>query len=191
MLPPSFSAPSFKDKTSCTCFTFLKNYHIIKDSFIQKGQTYMKIVIIDGQGGKIGALLIDKIKHSSILSSITPPIELVAIGTNSIATSSMLKAGANLGATGENPVVVNCRNADIIAGPIGILAADSLLGEVTPQMAAAVGQSPGLKILLPINKCNNYIVGIEDISLQDFITKAVLRIEEFCTKELSQHVCPY
>ena len=92
----------------------------------------------------------------------------------------MLKAGADSGATGENAVFVCTRSADVIIGPIGIVIADSLLGEVTPQMAAAVGSSPVRKILLPVNKCNNIIVGTADKSTSDLIAEAIRRVQENC-----------
>lgn len=135
----------------------------------------MKILIIDGQGGKMGSLLIEKLKASSLLADA----EIIAIGTNSIATAAMLRAGADAGATGENPVIVNCRDASVIAGPIGILAADSLLGEVTPAMAVAVGQSAAPKVLLPVNKCNHHVAGVQDLSLQELISDAVKLIEKY------------
>lgn len=133
----------------------------------------MKIVIIDGQGGKMGSLLIEKIKASSTLSKY----EIIAIGTNSIATAAMLRAGADAGATGENPVIVNSKDADFIAGPIGILAADSLLGEVTAAMATAVGQSSAQKILLPVNKCNHHIAGVQNLTMQELVSDAVKQME--------------
>lgn len=135
----------------------------------------MKIIVIDGQGGKMGSLLIEKIKASSLLSTA----EIIAIGTNSIATASMLRAGADAGATGENPVIVNCKDASVITGPIGILAADSLLGEVTPAMAVAVGASLAPKVLLPVNKCNHHVAGVQDFSLQELIADAVRLIEQY------------
>jgi hypothetical protein len=101
----------------------------------------------------------------------------MAVGTNSTATNAMLKAGAKNGATGENPVIVGCKTADIIIGPIGIVIADSLYGEITPKMAIAVGQSNAKKILIPINKCDNIIVGVNDLSLTVMI-KNVLKIVE-------------
>ena len=134
---------------------------------------FMKIVIIDGQGGKMGSLLIEKIKASSILSQY----EIIAIGTNSIATAAMLRSGADAGATGENPVIVNSRDADYIAGPIGILAADSLLGEVTAAMATAVGRSTAQKILLPVNKCNHHIAGVQNLTMQELVADAVKQME--------------
>ena len=127
----------------------------------------MKVVIIDGQGGKMGKMIIERIKSAQV------PCELTAIGTNSIATSAMIKAGANAGATGENPVIVATHNADVIIGPIGIIAANSLLGEITPAMAVAVGQSKAKKLLLPVNLCNNIIVGTATLPLVKLIEDAV------------------
>jgi len=127
----------------------------------------MKLVVIDGQGGKIGKLLIEKLKAASINA------EIYAIGTNSIATSVMIKAGADFAATGENPVIVNVRDADVIVGPIGIVIADALLGEITPSMAGAIGQSLCEKVLLPINKCKNHVVGVKDATVSELINEAV------------------
>ena len=127
----------------------------------------MKIVVIDGQSGRMGQLFIERVKAAGL------PCEIVAVGTNAIATSAMLKAGAASGATGENPVLVACRTADIIAGPIGILAADSLMGEITPAMAVAVGQSQAKKLLLPVNQCNNLVAGVPAMSLNTLMDEAV------------------
>ncbi|MBE7720213.1 DUF3842 family protein [Lacrimispora indolis] len=131
----------------------------------------MKIVIIDGQGGKMGQSVIAQLKKSF------PKLPLIAIGTNSIATSAMLKAGADAGATGENPVIVASRDADIIIGPIGIVIADSLLGEITPAMAEAIGKSSAYKILIPVNRCNHYVVGCEDLSLTESIALVIKQVE--------------
>ena len=129
----------------------------------------MKIMIIDGQGGRMGSLLTEKTKNAAI-----PGAQIYAIGTNRIATAAMLKAGADYGATGENPVLVNSRDADYIIGPLGIMAADSLLGEVTPAMAVAVGQSSAMKILLPVNKCNHHVVGVSsEYSMSELAEQAV------------------
>ena len=92
----------------------------------------------------------------------------------------MLKGGADEGATGENPLIVACRNTDFIIGPIGIVIADSLLGEVTPNMAAAVGQSSAVRILIPMNRCDNLIAGVNSQSLSDLIEDAVKKIELSC-----------
>ena len=127
----------------------------------------LKVVVIDGQSGRMGQLFIERAKSASL------PCQIMAVGTNAIATSAMLKAGADNGATGENPVLVACRTADIIVGPIGILAADSLMGEISPAMAVAVGQSPARKLLLPVNQCNNIVVGIPNLSLGKLMDEAV------------------
>lgn len=117
----------------------------------------------------MGSLLTEKTKNAAI-----PGAQIYAIGTNSIATAAMLKAGADYGATGENPVLVNSRDADYIIGPLGIMAADSLLGEVTPAMAVAVGQSSAMKILLPVNKCNHHVVGVSsEYSMSEMAEQAV------------------
>ena len=127
----------------------------------------MKVVVIDGQSGRSVQLCIEKAVKANL------NCDLIAIGSNAIATSSMLKAGASMGATGENPVMVVSRTADIIVGPIGILAADAMLGEITPAMAAAVGQSNAIKLLLPVNLCNNVVVGTQSLSLSAILDEAV------------------
>ncbi len=132
----------------------------------------MKIVIIDGQGGKMGKTLIEQLK----LELTNPSIELYAIGTNGNATAAMMRAGADHGATGENPVIVASRDADIIVGPIGIVVADSFLGELTPAMAVAIGQSRAAKFLLPINRCHSQVVGVRDLPMNDMVKLAVCQI---------------
>ena len=133
-----------------------------------------QILIIDGQGGLLGKQLVEAIRKT------VPDAEITAVGTNSIATSSMLKAGAHQGATGENAVLVAVRHADIIAGPVGMVIADSLLGEITPAMAAAVGSSDAVKLLLPVNKCNNVVIGAGGKSTSELIEEAVYRIQKIC-----------
>ena len=132
----------------------------------------MKILLIDGQGGKIGKELTE-----SIIGRF-PEVELTCVGTNTIATSSMIKGGAKNAATGENAIVVCARNADIIVGPIGIISADSLLGEITPKMALAVAQSDATKILLPMTKCNIMIAGIKSQPMSSLIEDTLNKIEE-------------
>jgi dihydrodipicolinate reductase len=126
----------------------------------------LNIVIIDGNGGRMGKLIIEHLKR------VHPEVELTAVGTNSIATSVMVKAGADVGATGENAVVVACRRANVIVGPIGIVIADALHGEITPEMAKAVGQSQAEKVLVPVNRCNHHIVGLGDISMSELVRQA-------------------
>lgn len=123
----------------------------------------MNILVIDAQGGGIGRQVITTIKKNF------PGQMVTAAGTNSAATSAMLKAGADEAATGENAIAVCCRKADVIIGPIGIVIADSLLGEITPAMSVAVGQSGAKRILIPVNHCDNYIVGISDLSMARLI----------------------
>jgi len=133
----------------------------------------MKVLIIDGQGGGIGAQLV-----TAIIKNF-PEYGLTVVGTNSSATAAMLKAGAKDAATGENPVVAGCRSADIIIGPIGIVIADSLLGEVTPAMAVAVGQSRAKRILIPVNQCDNTVVGVVDTSVARLVQNVVEIVKSF------------
>ena len=135
----------------------------------------MKIVVIDSQGGGIGRQVVSSIKAEFPDQSVT------AIGTNAQATSAMLKAGADQGATGENPVIVACRDADVIIGPIGIVIADSMIGEVSPEMALAVCQSRAKRILIPVNHCDNIVVGVSDLSLSRLIHEVVDRIRAMLT----------
>lgn len=130
----------------------------------------MKIVVIDGQGGSIGRAIVEQLVKKVDVESI------FCIGTNSVATANMLKAGAKYGASGENPVVVACRDADYIIGPIGIIMADSMLGEISPLMAQAVGASNAHKILIPINKCLT-VAGVQNLTLSDYIKIAVDSIQ--------------
>ena len=132
-----------------------------------------KIVVIDGQGGKMGAALTSQLKGAGL------DAQIIAIGTNSAATAAMLKAGADAGATGENPVVVNCADADIITGPMGIITANALYGEITPKMAAAVSASPAQKLLIPVNRCSVTVVGVEDLPLGDYVKLTAQKAKEF------------
>lgn len=113
----------------------------------------MKILIVDGQGGGIGRQLAEALKRAG-------EQDVTCVGTNAIATAAMLKAGAAHAATGENAVVVACREADVVTGPLGIVIADALMGEVTPAMAAAIAQSRARKVLIPVNQCGNFVVGV-------------------------------
>lgn len=127
----------------------------------------VNILVIDAQGGGLGKQLVSAVKQA------VPAAVITAVGTNSTATSAMLKAGADQAATGENPVVVACRHADVIMGPVGIVIADSLLGEITPTMAKAVGQSSATRILIPSGHCNNIIAGVSDMSMSALVQHAV------------------
>lgn len=130
----------------------------------------MQILVIDGQGGKLGAQLVKEIKAA------LPMAEITAVGTNAIATAAMLKVGADCGATGENPVVVATRKADVIVGPIGIVIADSMLGEVTEKMALAVSRADATRILIPVNRCENLVAGIGGQNTAAVLSDAVEKI---------------
>ena len=118
----------------------------------------MTILVIDGQGGKLGKSLVESIKKAF------PQMELMAIGTNSAAAEAMRRAGADQTATGENPVLVACRRAQIIVGPIGIAIADALMGEISPAMANAVASSSAYRVLIPMNLCGTYVAGVNQKS---------------------------
>ena len=130
----------------------------------------MNIVIIDGQGGQLGAQLVKEI------TARFPETSITAIGTNAVATAAMLKAGSKNAATGENPVIVACRKADVIIGPIGIVIADSMLGEITPKMAHSVGSSEAIRILIPMNKCENLVAGVQNLNTAALITDAISKL---------------
>ncbi len=132
----------------------------------------MKTVVIDGQGGRLGQMIVEAICKEEL------PLDLYAIGTNSIATSAMLKAGASQGATGENPVIVACKDADVIIGPIAIVSADSLLGEITPSMAVAIGQSKAIKLLLPVSHCDNQVVGVKNLTMGEMVKETVSELKK-------------
>lgn len=127
----------------------------------------MKILIIDGQGGGLGRQLVTAVKEQY------PEIEVLAVGTNSAATNAMLRAGADRAATGENSVVVASGQADVIMGPLGMVIADSMLGEITPRMALAVGRSRAKRILVPVSQCDNIVAGTQDISMTQNVQNAV------------------
>lgn len=127
----------------------------------------MKILVIDGQGGRMGKTLVETLRRRGFSG------EILAVGTNSAATTAMLKAGADEGATGENPVVVASRRADVILGPMGIVAANSMLGEITPAMALAVSESEARKVLIPVNRCRIQVAGVQEMSLGEYTERAV------------------
>ena len=128
----------------------------------------VKIAVIDGQGGGIGKKLIEKIKEKNI-----EDLEIVALGTNSMATAAMLKAGADIGATGENAIAVNAYKVQVLMGPLAIVIPNSIMGEITPRISYAIGNSAALKILIPINRCNTIIAGTTDKKLNELLEYAV------------------
>ena len=156
----------------CMTTTFYTDSQSVSIAQAEGQGVEMNILVIDGQGGGVGRQLVEGIKKA------LPGQTVIAAGTNALATQAMLKAGADHGATGENAVIVGCRRADIIAGPIGIVIADSLWGEITPRMAVAVGQSQAARILLPMNLCDNYIAGVERITASALMEDCISRIRE-------------
>lgn len=131
----------------------------------------MKILVIDAQGGGIGKSAVVALKNAF------NDAQIIAVGTNTVATTSMLKAGADHGATGENAVIVCSKDVDFIVGPVGIVIADSMYGEITPKMAVAIGQSTADKILIPMNHCKNQIVGVNTFQIDELINCAIKEIE--------------
>ena len=127
----------------------------------------MKIVVIDRQGGRLGGLLVERVKAR------LPQARVYALGTNTAATAAMLKAGADFGATGENPVVRNVMDADGVLGPVGVVVANAILGEVTPAMAEAVGSCRAKKFLVPMNSCGVVVSGVEELPLPAYVARAV------------------
>ena len=132
----------------------------------------MNILVMDAQGGGIGKQVVTAVRTRF------PDVTITAVGTNAAATTAMLRAGADEGATGEHAAVVCCRRADVIIGPVGIVIADAMLGEVTPRMAVAVGQSAAKRILIPVNHCANFIAGVADLSLGRLVDSVVAELEK-------------
>ncbi|MFZ5591108.1 MAG: DUF3842 family protein [Bacillota bacterium] len=145
----------------------------------------MRIAVVDGQGGGIGKHIVDKLRRQ-----LPEECDILALGTNALATAAMLKAGANEGATGENAIIFNASRVDLITGTVSILVPHSMLGEMTPAMAAALATSPAPKVLLPLGRGNVELVGIKSEPLPHLIDELVLRVrralglaEEIMTNE--------
>lgn len=133
----------------------------------------MRIAVVDGQGGGIGKLIVEKLR-----TAFGNEVDILALGTNALAVSLMLKAGANEGASGENAIVYNCPKVNIIIGSIGIICANSMLGELTPAMARAISESSAAKVLIPLNRCNILVAGTKDEPLPHYIDDAMELVGE-------------
>lgn len=130
----------------------------------------MKVLVIDGQGGGIGRAVVAALKQRK------PDLPLTALGTNAIATTAMLKAGADKGATGESAIRYQCRDADIIVGVIGILHANAMLGEISPEIAAAVSASEAEKVLIPLERCGLHVVGVTPQTVEEKVAQAAATV---------------
>ena len=130
----------------------------------------MNLLVIDGQGGNLGATLIKCVKERF------PGIDITAVGTNATATAAMVKAGAKKAATGENPVAVTAKKADVIVGPVGIVIANSMLGEITPKMAECIGSADATRILIPMNRCENIVAGVPELTLSQLVEDVLDKI---------------
>jgi len=133
----------------------------------------MRIAVVDGQGGGIGKALVERIKAENLKG-----LEILALGTNATATGQMLRAGADEGATGENAILYNMPRVDAVLGVIALLTANSMLGELTPAMARAIGECEAEKILLPLNRCGVYVVGVKETNLSVLIEEGVSALVE-------------
>ncbi len=131
----------------------------------------MRILIVDGQGGGVGRSLVEAITKKC-------NVEIIAVGTNSVATTNMLRGTGINAATGENAVIYNSKHVDIIVGPIGIVMANAMFGEITPKMAEAISSSEASVILIPMNRCHATVVGVEEKKLADYIDEVVDRIQQ-------------
>lgn len=137
----------------------------------------MVIMVVDGQGGGIGKALIERLKNA-----VGAEHELIAVGTNAMATMGMMKGGAKNIATGENAVIYNAKRADVIVGSIGIISANAMLGELSPAMAAAIGESDAVKILIPLNRCGLRVAGVATDSLPAMMDDAVRMVVDYINK---------
>lgn len=133
----------------------------------------MKIAVIDGMGGGIGSQAVERLKSLN-----NNDIEIIALGTNSQATANMLKSGAHEGATGENAIAWMCQKVDIIIGPLAIIAANSMMGEISPKISEAIASSSARKLLLPVSKCNIDVIGLESLQFKTIFNELTIKIKK-------------
>ena len=147
----------------------------------EKPEPACRVAVIDGQGGGIGKMLVERLRLQ-----FSDGIHLLVLGTNALATSAMLRAGADEGATGEHAIVRNASRVDVILGPIGIVVADAMLGELTPAMACAIGQSDAVKYLIPVSRCSVQIAGVQNRSLPQFVDQVMEWFSAWLAEEKSR-----
>lgn len=133
----------------------------------------MRVAVVDGQGGGIGKHITEKIRKG-----MGPKVDIVALGTNSVATSLMLKAGANEGATGKNAIIQSVDDVDVVVGSLSILVANSMLGEVTPEIAVAIGSCKATKVLLPLGRNRVEVMGVQKEPLPHLIENLVKHLKK-------------
>ena len=141
------------------------------------GKKWPEVLVIDGQGGGLGRQVVQALKKNF------PELPVYAAGTNGTAAESMRKAGADRAASGENAVLVACRKADVIIGPIGIVIADSMFGEITPAMALAAAQADAKRILIPMNHCDNIVAGVQNSSAGALIASVTEKLRDILQEE--------
>lgn len=141
----------------------------------------MKLLVIDGQGGGVGRVLVQALKADM------PQRQVMALGTNAAATAAMLKAGADLAATGENAIRYQCQSAEVILGAMGLLQAHAMLGEISPEIAAAISASPAQKILVPMERCGLHVAGLGKQTLENAIQGAVAIARTLCQERTDSH----
>ena len=142
-------------------------------SWTGMGKTKKSIAVIDGQGGGIGSLIIKRLREV-----LGEEVEVIGLGTNAMATGAMLKAGANKGASGENAIAQTVKTVDILTGPVSIVLANSMMGELTPKMAEAIASAPGLKCILPLKMPEVEIIGAPKEPLPHLVDQLIKRIQE-------------
>lgn len=143
---------------------------------VRMAKTKKSIAVIDGQGGGIGSVIIKRLREA-----LSDEVEVIGLGTNAMATGTMLKAGANRGASGENAIVQTVKTVDIVVGTIGIVLANSMMGELTPRMAEAIASSPAMKCLLPLKIPEFEIIGSSKEPLPHLVDQLIKRIQEIIT----------
>jgi hypothetical protein len=137
----------------------------------------MVIAVVDGMGGGVGKAIVEALVRRC------PDAQIWALGTNALATAAMKKAGAHMAATGENAICVSCARADIVVGSLGVVLAESMMGEITPRIACEISASPAQKLLIPTNKCHVTLIGMREMTMGQQIDELVARVTQVTTRK--------